>query len=250
MRKAIRIKLWQQMPNYRKPASFLVKESYPLPPYSTVIGMVHAACGFTEYHDMDLCIQGRNASDASDYAIMYQFAPCKLDKDIDKATGEIIPRGWKVIDEENGKKTAIHRSPKSVHVLTDVELLIYIWPKNNDDFEIILNSLTKPVSFLSLGRYEDIVRIDEVAEVLLEECDDAYKSPYDMYVPANIMEVNDTCIGTLYTLGKKFGYRESKSGSFREWEEVVTVMHISADTIITSDDIFYDKSLNLPVCFA
>ena len=181
---------------------------------------------------------------------MYQFAPGKLDIDTDKATGEKIARGWKLVDDGNGKKTAIHRSPKSVHVITDVELLIYIHPKNDDDFEIILNGLKNPITFLSLGRYEDIVRIDEVEEVLLENDDNAYQSPYDMYVPVNVMEENDSCMGTLYTLGKKFGYRESKSGNFREWEEVVTVMHIPRNTLIYSDDIFYDKGLNLPVCFA
>ena len=39
MVKAIKLHITQQMPNYRKPASFMIKESYPLPPYSSVIGM-------------------------------------------------------------------------------------------------------------------------------------------------------------------------------------------------------------------
>ncbi len=34
------------MVNYRVPTSFQLKESYPLPPYSTVIGMVHSLCNF------------------------------------------------------------------------------------------------------------------------------------------------------------------------------------------------------------
>jgi len=61
MNKAIRIKCSQQLANYRKPTSFLIKESYPLPPYSTVIGMIHVACGFTEYHPMDISIQGKHS---------------------------------------------------------------------------------------------------------------------------------------------------------------------------------------------
>ena len=55
--RAIRIQCFQNLVNYRKPTSFLIKETYPLPPYSTVIGMVHAACGFEQYHPMQVSIQ-------------------------------------------------------------------------------------------------------------------------------------------------------------------------------------------------
>ena len=40
--KGVRIEAYQNLVNYRKPTSFQLKESYPLPPYSTVIGMIHA----------------------------------------------------------------------------------------------------------------------------------------------------------------------------------------------------------------
>ena len=59
MERAIRIKCFQNLVNYRKPGSFIIKETFPLPPYSTVLGMIHAACGYTEFHPMKLCIQGQ-----------------------------------------------------------------------------------------------------------------------------------------------------------------------------------------------
>lgn len=55
---ALRIVLTQASANYRKEESDRNKMTYPLPPYSTVIGAIHKACGFTEYHPMDLSIQG------------------------------------------------------------------------------------------------------------------------------------------------------------------------------------------------
>lgn len=75
MLKAIRLKISQQLPNYRKATSFLTKESYPLPPYSSVIGMIHVACGFTpgEYHGMKLCIQGKYVGDIMDLATVYDL---------------------------------------------------------------------------------------------------------------------------------------------------------------------------------
>ena len=60
MHRAIRLDCFQNLVNYRKPSSFIIKETYPLPPYSTVSGMIHAACGFKEYHKMKLSIQGDN----------------------------------------------------------------------------------------------------------------------------------------------------------------------------------------------
>lgn len=57
MERAIRIDCFQNLANYRKPSSFIIKESYPLPPYSTVIGMIHAISGFDSYHKMQVSIQ-------------------------------------------------------------------------------------------------------------------------------------------------------------------------------------------------
>ena len=71
--RAIRIQCFQNLVNYRKPTSFLIKETYPLPPYSTVIGMVHAACGFEQYHPMQVSIQGTNRGTISDLYTRYSF---------------------------------------------------------------------------------------------------------------------------------------------------------------------------------
>jgi len=56
--KVLRIKLTQSKAHYRKEESDKNKMTYPLPPLSTVIGALHNACKFREYHPMDLSIQG------------------------------------------------------------------------------------------------------------------------------------------------------------------------------------------------
>lgn len=55
---ALRIVLTQASANYRKEETDRNKMTYPLPPYSTVIGAIHKACGFKVYHPMNLSIQG------------------------------------------------------------------------------------------------------------------------------------------------------------------------------------------------
>ena len=56
--KALRIILTQSKAHYRKEESLENKMTYPLPPFSTVIGALHQACGFKEYQEMNLSIQG------------------------------------------------------------------------------------------------------------------------------------------------------------------------------------------------
>ena len=56
--KALRIHLTQSSANYRKEATIQNKMTYPLPPFSTIIGAIHNACGFKEYKEMRISIQG------------------------------------------------------------------------------------------------------------------------------------------------------------------------------------------------
>lgn len=72
--KAIRLKIYQNMVNYKKPTSFQLKETYPLPPYSTVIGMVHNLCRYEEYHEMDISVQGKYFSKVNDLYTAYEFS--------------------------------------------------------------------------------------------------------------------------------------------------------------------------------
>src|SRR5690606_2512609 len=72
--KAIRLKLYQNLVNYKKPISFQLKETYPLPPPSTVIGMVHNLCGFTEYHEMDVSIQGKYHAKVNDLYTRHEYS--------------------------------------------------------------------------------------------------------------------------------------------------------------------------------
>ncbi len=60
--KVLRIILTQSSANYKKEETALNKMTYPLPPFSTIIGALHSACGYTTYHPMDISIQGKYES--------------------------------------------------------------------------------------------------------------------------------------------------------------------------------------------
>ena len=50
--KALKLGLYQETVCYKKPYAFKVTETYPLPPYSTVIGFLHNVINATEYNPM------------------------------------------------------------------------------------------------------------------------------------------------------------------------------------------------------
>ena len=118
--KGIRIEAYQNLVNYRKPTSFQLKESYPLPPYSTVIGMIHAACGFTNYVPMKVSIQGRYYSKVNDLWTRYEFA------------GNSYEEGRHQLKSEDctGKSYGITRGVATTELLVDIELIIHVVPED------------------------------------------------------------------------------------------------------------------------
>ena len=152
MHRAIRLDCFQNLVNYRKPSSFIIKETYPLPPYSTVSGMIHAACGFKEYHKMKLSIQGDNKGTISDLYTRYSFS-----------AGARYEEGRHQICVKDGGNYGIFKGIANVELLCECRLIIHIVPEDEADFEIIYQALKNPPTYLSLGRYEDIIDIRDVS---------------------------------------------------------------------------------------
>ena len=57
--KAVRIKLRQSQASYTREETVNNRMTYPLPQYSTIIGALHNACGYTSYHEMNVSVQGK-----------------------------------------------------------------------------------------------------------------------------------------------------------------------------------------------
>ena len=119
MERAIRLECFQNLVNYRKPSSFIIKETYPLPPYSTVIGMIHAACNYTEFHPMQLSIQGTNSGIISELYTRYSFS-----------AGVKYEAGrHQLCVEDNGEKYGIFRGIANVELICENRMVIHILPE-------------------------------------------------------------------------------------------------------------------------
>lgn len=185
--KILKMKLFQESACYKKPFAFKVAETYPLPPYSTVIGMFHKILQAQpgEYFPMNISIQGDYESIFNNYQTLRMF-------------------------KEKEKVTSM---PRNVHQLLNVNLIIHIKAEDEVIDKIYENVVTGKETF-TLGRNEDLVRIDEVKliENLCEE-DDVYIEKYNAYVPnwqgENVNGIN-------YRLNSVYEIKNN----LRNWEKV------------------------------
>ena len=214
-KKAIKLKIYQNLVNYKKPTSFQLKESYPLPPPSTVIGMVHFACGFNEYKPMNVSIQGNFKSRVYDLYTRYEFAGTKFEKG----------RHQIRFDSRDGNNYGATKGVATMELLVDVNLTIHICPEDEDLIDIIYKSFKNPREYISLGRREDIIRLDSVKIVTLENEEAADIEDLDKninyYVPIEYENVEITTNATVYNLNKVYT-RETirKDFEIRNWEKV------------------------------
>ena len=177
MNKAIRVICKQELVNYKKPTSLLIKETYPLPPYSTVIGMIHKACDFQEYHDMQISIQGKIGAHISDMYTRYAF---NQNTKYEDARHNI----W--FDYEN-QKYGIVKGIAHTELISQVELVIHILPLD-DEFDLIYESLKNPKYYLSLGRHEDLLDIQKVEIVDLKYTEKDIDMRCEQYVPLKYID--------------------------------------------------------------
>lgn len=230
--KAVKLQAYQNLVNYRKPTSFQLKETYPLPPYSTVIGMVHAACGFTEYVPMQVSVQGRYFSKVNDLWTRYEFAGAKY---------EAGRHTIKLDSKEDGTSYGAIRGVSTAELLVDVDLVIHIVPDDPTYLDVIEHGIASPKEFLSLGRREDLLQVKKVeqTELVTFEAEESISiQNFDAYIPAHIIE--DEGIdkrSTVYTLNKVYKLVEVKKDTFiRQWDRV-RVYHAASGFVTLNEEM-------------
>ena len=137
--KALRLDLFQETACYRKPFAIKISETYPLPPYSTINGLLHRILDAKEYIPMRISIQGDYESLVNEYQTTYFY-----------------------------KKNTVTKMPMNQHLLLNVKLIVHI---NAEDsvLDKLYDRIKNLDEFLSLGRREDLLRIDDVQFVELNE---------------------------------------------------------------------------------
>ena len=213
--KAIKLKLYQNMVNYKVPTSFQLKESYPLPPYSTVIGMVHSLCDFKEYKPMKISISGSYFSKVNDLYTRYEF---KNGNPFETGRHQLNVNGY-----------GINRGVATAELLVDVNLTIHIIPEDQSEefLNMIFEAFKYPREYPSLGRREDIVLIKDVKIVDVEkkklERDISNGEEDFAYIPVNFIQE------------KLVNYGDKKSGMNIYGTRYELTKNYTSDNIGTED---------------
>ena len=242
--KAIKLKLYQNMVNYKVPTSFQLKESYPLPPYSTVIGMVHSLCDFKEYKPMKISISGSYFSKVNDLYTRYEF---KNGNPFEMGRHQLNVNGY-----------GINRGVATAELLVDVNLTIHIITEDQSEefLNTIFEAFKYPREYPSLGRREDIVLIKDVKIVDVEkkklEKDLSNGEDNFAYIPVNFIQeklvnhgdkkIGMNIYGTRYELTKNYILNnigtKAKPKMIRSWEK---------EKVIYSSNIKGFKRREVPV---
>ncbi|MCP4220205.1 MAG: type I-B CRISPR-associated protein Cas5, partial [bacterium] len=225
MAEAIKLKIYQDLVNYKTPTSFQLRESYPLPPYSTVIGMIHNACGFTKYVPMEISIQGDYFSKVNNYQTMYYF---KSGMKYEPARHQMY-----VESESADVKYGITRATANVELLVDVNLTIHVKTEDPVMLKEVCEKLKAPGEYISLGRREDLALM-KVERIAIEEkvFDEDVVLENNFYIPAEMKDEGEIR-GTLYDLNVV--YKVDKNG-FRQWQKK-RVFYTSKDSSIIEPDV-------------
>lgn len=192
--KILKLKLFQETACYKKPYSFKVAETYPLPPYSTVIGMFHkiAKAKSGEYIPMNISIQGEYESIFTNYQTLRKY-----------------------------KNKEITSMPMNVHQLLNVNLIIHIQAEDEIINNIYGNIINGKQTF-TLGRNEDFVRIDGIKILNEVKVIEEVFPNHNIYVPIN---KQDYINGISYRLNTTYTIQND----LRKWNKV-NVKYIEKQT--------------------
>lgn len=241
--KAIKLTIHQETANYRVPNSHLFRESYPLPPYSTVVGMIHYLCDFKSYHEMKLSIGGDYASTVSDMYTRYEF---KNGYKFDSKRHQLDAEGF-----------GVSRGIGYTQLLVDVNLVIHIVPDNQNEVDEIYQALKYPKEYPNLGRREDLVNITSIKVVdlkkkKLDEDFQVKKTYYVSFQPddnAMYGNVDVNGHGTYYNINKTYKLIPLKRKQhYRKWKKVHVLY--ASDIYLLKDKVFLFDNEGEPVFLA
>lgn len=201
--KILKLQLFQETACYKKPFAFKVAETYPLPPYSTVIGMFHKILNATEYHPMRVSVQGEYEGIFSNYQTLRSF-----------------------------KRKEITTMPRNVHQLYNIHLFLHV-ESDDKTIDTIYNNIVNGTETFTLGRNEDLARIDGVKNINTPQIseEETHYLKHNAFVPVNLIED-----GINYRLNSVYTIEDN----LRKWEKV-DVKYVEKGSAIVDEKLLIDE---------
>lgn len=220
----VKIRLYQNLCNYRKEGCFGYVQTYPLPTPSMIRGWIHDVLEIKEYKPVKISIQGKSDAVVTNIQKVYKF-------DRDPKSRPQHPYRVKI---GKSTKTAQHGiSFVDLHV--NMKLILHICFDGGDS---LCKELYKRVQekVPVLGRNEDLALIEDVKIVNLKEVSNrSAHSRLPMYVSQEALIEN---VGTRYRL--PFWYENVNSFKENRFFRFIEVNYIGEDVPLRKENIFVD----------
>jgi CRISPR-associated protein Cas5t len=167
--KILRLKIYQPQAHYRIPFSIQRRHTYPIPPYSTVIGFLINLLGLKNQTDplytdgiknLKISIAGRFETKTIEKIWFRNLSKESHKKRFGSSINRIIGGH---IEHFGGQ------SPMTIDILNDVYLLIYLFHYDQNFLETIKENILNPVNrleVLHLGRAEDWIVFDDLPRLI------------------------------------------------------------------------------------
>jgi CRISPR-associated protein Cas5t len=261
----LRLKIYQPQAHYRVPFTYQRRHTYPIPPYSTVIGFLCNVFGiddqekeeYQKLRSIKISIAGRFGSKTTEYT---WFRNLSKSAHVERF-GSVDNRSIGGDIEHIGGQ-----SPVLIDVLNDVRLVIHLAHEDDSFLGEIRSSLENPVQrleILHLGRAEDWIVIEELSgpvELSTSEIcrmDGNFRHffwiPEPFYPPEPKDGASDfDCYeGLRYRLPTFWTVEDYATTRNRHGRRIFEYMTVKLSDGLLKDKIFlFDKECNLPVFLA
>jgi CRISPR-associated protein Cas5t len=195
--KLLRLRIYQPQAHYRIPFTYQRRHTYPIPPYSTVIGFLCNVLGidnqskpeYEKLRSIKMSIAGRFESKTTEYIWF---------RNLSKAAH--IGR-FSTVENRSVGGHIEHiggQSPISIDILNEIHLIIYLGHDDESFLETIKDTLLNPVGrleILHLGRAEDWIVFED--EPHLIDIDDKLQRRDANYGHFFWIPRNHGCYGTV-----------------------------------------------------
>jgi len=258
----LRLHIYQPQAHYRVPFTYQRRHTYPIPPYSTVIGFLCNACGVNDQGKeiYQKCIKELKISIAGKFKLknteMIWYR--NLSKEAHKGSYGTID-----IREKNGNIGHIGgQSPIHIDVLEDVELYVYLYHDKEQQLKNLSQQLINPTNrlqVLHLGRAEDWIVYKSEPKILdnseLEKKRRDANYGYFFWIPEKILKINnvpeidfgqiDGNLFRLTTFSEIEGYNEHHNHTGKRKYRYIKAK--LSDGKIFGQNLLIDKELSLPI---
>jgi CRISPR-associated protein Cas5t len=256
-KRLLRIEIFQPTAHYRVPFAQKVKHTYPIPPYSTVKGLLANILGINKnikepkenellakLKETKMAIFGNFKSKSEEYTWLRN-----LSKDYHEGRFKSIEcRIFNGEVEHPGGQL-----PAIINTLNDVNIYIYLYHSDTEFLKKIEDSFLNPTTRnepLHLGRAEDIIIIENITQI--EPKVNMLEGNYKMFfwIPQkpytwgdNISFEFEKVRGLLYQIPTFYRIEEG----MRQFEYITVKLN---NGIITNIDFYIDSELGYPIFLA